>query len=176
MIGDKVGTNRRIDARRTLTMFAGIEVTPVHSIHVGRGATKIRDVSFKVGHLCDLPSLAKYAFFRTANNKLSLMGWYGTESTSAKAPAMHIDGEFDHFICGNSFILVFWVGESCVRKVICCINFLSSHRWKHWVLYNINASYWLKDTLGVHSVRLFFYVSKILCVCFFVMLTFFKRV
>ena len=54
MVGVEVGTDLRMDAAGALATFAGIEVSAVHAVHVGRGSAEVAEIALEIGHLDDL--------------------------------------------------------------------------------------------------------------------------
>ena len=53
MVGVKVGADLRIDARRTLALGTSLQVTSVHSIHIGRRPPKIREIALEIWEFND---------------------------------------------------------------------------------------------------------------------------
>ena len=54
MVGIEVRTDLRMDAAGTSALLTGLEIAPMHAVHVGRGSTEVGEVTFEVGHLHDL--------------------------------------------------------------------------------------------------------------------------
>ena len=127
MVGVQVRTNLRIDARGTLALLAGIEVAPMHAVHVGRRTAKVAEIAFESIHLYDLLDLAKYAFLGTARDELALMGRDGTEGTTAKTAAMDIDAELNHLVGWNTLALIFNMRYARIGQVERGIKFFGSH-------------------------------------------------
>lgn len=74
VVGIKVGADLRMDATGSLAAFAGVEVTAVHAVHVGRRPAQVAEVAFEVGHRGNQLNLVEYAFFGAAGNELALVG------------------------------------------------------------------------------------------------------
>ena len=80
-----------MQARRLLALFTEAQVLTTHAIHIGRRASKVRDVALEVGHLRHLSGFAKYRLLAARSDELALMGRDGAERTTAEAAAMHTD-------------------------------------------------------------------------------------
>ena len=88
MICIQVGTNLRMNTRRTFTLLANGCILTLHTIHIGRGTTQVGEITFKVGHLNDFLHLIQNAFFAAIDNELPLMGRDCTESTPTETTTM----------------------------------------------------------------------------------------
>ena len=89
----------------------------MHSVHVGRRASQVGNVSFEVRHLCDLPCFSQDGFLAAGCDEFALVGGYCAERASAEASAVHVYGMAYHFICRNWLAFVAWMGEACVWEV-----------------------------------------------------------
>ena len=61
MVGVQIRTDLRMDARGTLTLLAGLEVTTMHAVHVGTGTTKVAEITLEAIHLYHLFHLVQNA-------------------------------------------------------------------------------------------------------------------
>ena len=73
MVAVQVGTDARMDARRSLALSTQVLVLASHLIHIRRRTTKVADVTAEVGHLGDGLYLPEYALLRTTCDELTLM-------------------------------------------------------------------------------------------------------
>ena len=124
VVGVEVGAYLGMDARRTFTLVAKVEVLTVHGIHIGRRSTQVAEIAFEVGQLGDGPDFAKDALLAARGDELTLMGRDGTESATAETTSMETDGEFDHLVSRDTFAFVFGVGQTGVGKVEGSIKFV----------------------------------------------------
>lgn len=74
VVGIKVGADLRMDATGSLAAFAGVEVTAVHAVHVGRRPAKVAEIAFEAWQLHDLLHFAQDAGLRPADDELALVG------------------------------------------------------------------------------------------------------
>lgn len=103
-------------------MLTGFEVAAVHTIHIGGRSSKVRDVTFEIGHGNYLLGLSQNAFFRAANDKLALMGRDGAEGATAEASPVDVDGELDHLVGRNRLPLIFGMRQTGVGQIVGCIQ------------------------------------------------------
>ena len=78
---------------------------------------------------------------------------------------MDVNREFYHFVCRNTFVLIFWMRHACVWKVERRVQFLGGHGRERRVYNSVEFAYRLQQTVGMHHVRLLLDVSEILCLC-----------
>ena len=178
----------RMDARRSLAPFTNVLVAAFHAVHVGRGAAEVTQISFEVGQKHHLAYFFENALLTSTNDKLTLVGTDGTESTPSKTPPVDVDGVFNHFIGGYAFVLVFRVWTACVRKVERSVKLGRRHGWIGWIdhdeagflfrsrkgCFTRNDRSWdfLEQTLSMHLIGFFLDVAEIFGLCFLVSQTF----
>ena len=117
MVGVEIRAYLRMDATGTTAFLAGIEVAPVHAVHIGRGSSEVGEVALEVGHLDDLLYFLEDALFRAAGDELALMGRDGAESAASEATAMDVDRVLDHVEGRDTLALVFWMGLTGIWQV-----------------------------------------------------------
>ncbi len=100
----------------------------MHSVHVGRWAAQIAQVSFEIRHLDDFLHLLQNAFLASANHEFALVGRDGAERAAAETATMKVHGELDHLIRRNRFPFVFRMRQTRIRQVESRIQFLGSHQ------------------------------------------------
>ena len=107
MVGIEIWANLWVDARWAFAALAHLCVASSHAVHVGGGASQIAKVSLEIGMLDHFFYFAQNAFFASADDKFSLVRADGTESASPEAPAVNVDGVFNHLVCGDALAFVF---------------------------------------------------------------------
>ena len=161
MVGDEIGANLRIDARRTLAHCTSLRVLAVHSIHICRGSAKIGKITLEVGHFYHLLHLLYNALLRTASYELALMGTDCTEGATTKASTMHVDRELNHIVSRNALALIFRVRQTGVGQVERMVEFFGCHRRIRRINNGILAVNLLKQALGMHLVRFLLNMTEI---------------
>ena len=89
---------------------------------------------------------------------------------------MQIDRELYHVVCRNALALVLRMRQSRIRKIKRMIKLLGCHRWIRRIYNSIFAVNSLQQTLRMHLIRLFLYMTKVVCLCLFVAQTLFMTV
>ena len=172
MVGVKVRTYLRIDTRRTLALGTSLEVSSVHSVHIGRRAAKIRKIALEIRELHYLLNFLHDTLLRTARYELSLMGRDSTEGATAKASSVHVDRELDHVVGWYSLTLVLRVRNTHIGQVKRGINLLGCHWRIRWVDHHEASVNALDKSLGMNLVALFLYMPKVISLCPLVTKTF----
>ena len=126
--GVEVGTDLGMDAGGALAVLAGLEIAPVHAVHIGRRTSEVAEVAFEPGHLNDLAHLAQDVLLRPAGDKLALVGGDGAEGAAAEAATMDVDAKLDHLEGGDGLALVLRVGIARVGQVEGGVELLGRHR------------------------------------------------
>lgn len=165
-----------MDARRTFAATAKSRIFSTHLVHVGRGTSQITQIPFEVRHFSDGFHFLENTFLASADNELSLMSRDGTESTSAKASAVDVDRELDHFISRNPLVFVFRMRKAGVRQVERHVQLSLRHGRIRWIGYHRLLSYLLKDAGCRIAVGFFLNMSEVLCLLFLILQAFFMRI
>lgn len=108
--GVEVWTDLGMDAGGALAVLAGLEIAPVHAVHIGRRTSEVAEVAFEPGHLNDLAHLAQDVLLGPAGDKLALVGGDGAEGAAAEAATMDVDAKLDHLEGGDGLALYFGWG------------------------------------------------------------------
>ena len=117
MIGVEIRTRRRMQARRTQTLAAPVDIAPVHGVHIGRRAAEIAYISLEIRHTRDLPDLAQYRLRRARGYKLALMSRDGAESATAEAAAMEVYRMTYHLIGRYCLAFISGMGQTGIGQV-----------------------------------------------------------
>ena len=175
MVGVEVGADAGVDAAGAAALLTEADVSPVHAVHVGRGASEVGEVALEVGHGYDLPHLFKYALLGAARDELALMGRDGAEGTAAEASSVDVDGVLDHVVSGYALTPVLGMGLAGVGQVEGGVELGGGHRgvWgidhnEGCTIYGFTIYYLLQEPTGVHHVRLLLDVAEVLGLCAFV--------
>jgi len=147
---------------------AGLDVTSVHAVHVGRRAAKVADIAFEVGHLDDSSHLAQDALLRPAADELPLVCRYGAEGTASEAAAVYVDRVLYHVVCRYALAPVFGVRLPGVRQVEGGIGLFRRGRGVGRIDNDEAVVYSLYQPLCVHHVRLLLYLADVCGLCPFV--------
>ena len=137
MVGIEVGAYLRMDTAGTLAAFAGIEVAPVHAVHVGRRASEVGEIALEVRHLDDLFHFLDDALLGATGDELPLMGRYGAEGTASEAASMDVHAVLDHVERRYALALVLRMWLSRIRKVERGVELGCGHGWIGRVDYHI---------------------------------------
>ena len=137
VVGIEVGAYLRMDAAGTLAAFAGIEVAPVHAVHVGRRASEVGEIALEVRHLDDLFHFLDDALLGATGDELPLMGRYGAEGTASEAATMDVHAVLDHVERRYALALVLRMWLSRIRKVERGVELGCGHGWIGRVDYHI---------------------------------------
>jgi len=128
VIGVEVRTDLRMDTTGTTAFLTSIEVAAVHTIHIGRGSAEVGEVALEVGHRDHLTNLFHNTLFRSAGDKLALMGRDGAEGATAEASAMDVHRVLNHVVGRNALTLVLRVRLTSIRQVEGSVELLGGHR------------------------------------------------
>ena len=172
VVNVEVRADLRVHARWSLAVFACLEVSAMHTVHIGRWTAQVTQITLEVGHLDDFLDFLQNTFLAAAHHKLALMGGDGAEGAAPEAAPVHIDGELDHLVGWDGLALVLRMGESGIGQVEGCVQFLCGHERERWIHHNILAVYFLYHALCVYLVGFFLQVSNVLCLSLLVVQAF----
>lgn len=114
----QVGALFRVQARRAAAFSAQLLVAAAHAVHVGRGRSDIRKVTFEIGHFGDPPHFAEDRAFAARVDELALVCRYGAERAAAEASPVDVYRVFYHLPRRNiPFAVVSGVRGALVGQV-----------------------------------------------------------
>ena len=163
MVGVQVRAYLRVDAGRSLAVFASLLVLATHAIHIGRRTTEVAQVTLEVRHGYHLLHLLQDALLASANDELALVGGNRTERTTAETAAVDVDGELNHLVSRNGLALVLRMRQTGVWQVEGSIQFLGRHGREWRVDHHHLVIDSLYHALGMHLVGFLLQVSHVLC-------------
>ena len=162
MVGMKVRANLGMQARRLLALFTEAQVLTTHAIHIGRRASKVRDVALEVGHLRHLSGFAEYRLLAARSDELALMGRDGAERTTAEASTMHADRMTYHLVGRDTLTIVSRMRHTRIGQVEGAIHLLRGERRIGRIHQDIHITRLLPDALGMPFVALLLDMSEVL--------------
>ena len=142
--------------------MAEADVLSSHGIHVGTGASQVREVAFEAGHPGDGFHLAQNALLAPADDEFALVGTDGAEGTSSEASAVEVDRELDHVIGRYALALVLRVRQPGVWEVERAVQFLLCHGRVGRIDHREPAVHPLDDALCLQLVALLLNVAEVL--------------
>jgi len=105
----EVGTDGRLEAAGAGALLAETGVLAMHGVHIGGGSTEVAKVTFPVGEVFEAGDLSYDVVFGAGGNLFTLVGRDGAEGAAAKAATVEADGEADHLVGRDGFVVVFRV-------------------------------------------------------------------
>ena len=99
-------------------MLAEGGVFAVHTVHIRRRSSQVRDDAAPLGKRLQLFDLAQDGRFGARDDLLALMGRNGAERATSETATVHTDRETNHLIGGNTLVFIFGVRQVLERQVV----------------------------------------------------------
>ena len=151
----QVRADAREHARRLAASRLNLARLAGDAVHVGRGATEVRDNTREARHrIANLPNLLQHRLLGTVLNDAAFVFCDGAEGTATKAATLDGHGEPDHLVRGNLLLAVKRVRHALVRQFVNAVHFLRRQRNGRRVQPHIGIAMALHQRARIARVRL----------------------